>query len=183
MSNNGLDRQSDIEELLAWLDGELSGPEAQRVADLVAADRAWRESARQFGAVAQLASLLEPAKPQRALTDRIVRSAYRRKWLTRAAQIVAPLAAAACIILAIRLGSPTARLKTNAPPPPPAAAVGVEAKIAAILKDVPAKDRFIVQNLSLFRHYDEVGQYQQVRDLADAETLSALAEIENAGNM
>jgi len=188
MNNNGLNRQSDlpdrqagIEELLAWMDGELSGPEAQRVANLVETDRAWREAAHQFGAVDRLAGLIEPVRPQRDLTDQIVRSAYlsgrqayRRKRLTRMVQFVGPLAAAACIILALWLGGPATRPETKGPTP----AVGMEARIAAILKDVPAEDRFIVQNLSLFRHYDEVDQYQQVRDLADAETLSALVEIE-----
>ncbi|MDY7011331.1 MAG: hypothetical protein SVV80_11365 [Planctomycetota bacterium] len=187
MSNKGLnrqsdlpDRQADIEELLAWMDGELSGLQAQRVADLVETDRSWREAARQFGAVDRLAGLLEPVVPQRDLTDRIVRSAYlsvrrthRRKRLVRAAKFVGSLAAAACIILALRFGG----RETQVPPP----AVGMEAmkaRIAAILKDVPEEDRFVVQNLTLFNHYDQVDQYQQVRDLADAETLSALVEIE-----
>ena len=157
------------------MDGELSGQDARRVAELVETDPDWRADFEQFRAVGQLTGLLEPARPRRDLTDGIVRSATRRKGrLVRVVRIVAPLAAAACIILAVRLGSPPPKSVTEGPP-----AVGVEAQIAAILKDVLPEDRFIVRNLPLFRNYDEVSQYQQVRDLADAETLSALAEMEN----
>ncbi len=152
------------------MDGELSGPQARRVAGLVETDPAWRADFEQFRAVDRLAGLLEPVRPERDLTDRIVRSAHRRKRLVRAVQIVGPLAAAACIILALRFGGQ----ETKDPSP----TVGMEARIATILKDVPAEDRFIVQNLPLFRHYDEVDQYRQVRDLADAETLSALVKLE-----
>ena len=174
-----MDRQLDIEDLVAWMDGELSGDDARRVARLVETDPAWRADFEQFREVDRLTGLIEPARPEQDLTDRIVRSARRRRRLVRVAKIVAPLAAAACIILALRLGGPATKPVTEGQPP----AVGVSAKIAAILKDVPPADRFIVRNLPLFRHYDEVAQYQQVRDLADAETLSALIEIDNSEEM
>ena len=174
-----MDRQLDIEDLVAWMDGELSGDDARRVARLVETDPAWRADFEQFRAVDRLTGLLEPATPVRDLTDRIVRSAYRRRRLARVVKIVAPLAAAACIILALRFGGPAPKPKTEGQRP----AVGMSAKIAVILKDVPVEDRFIVRNLPLFRNYQKVTQYQQVCDLADAETLSALAEMENFNGM
>ncbi|MCK4624258.1 MAG: hypothetical protein KAV00_03035 [Phycisphaerae bacterium] len=175
-----MDRKLDIEDLVAWMDGELSGPEAQRVAELVETDPAWREAFGQFSAVDRLAGLIEPVSPRRDLTDRIVRAATRRKSrLIRVARIAAPLAAAACIIVALQLGGPDQKPVTEAQSP----VGGVASIVAAILKDVPAEDQFIVQNLTLFRNYDEVTQYQQVRDLADAETLSALIEIDNSEEM
>ncbi len=161
------------------MDGELSGPQAKRVAGLVETDPRWRADFEQFRAVDRLTGLIERVRPESDLTDRIVRSARRRRRLVRVAQVVGPMAAAACIILALRLGGQAPKPVTEGRPP----AGGAEAKIAAILKDVPAEDRFIVRNLSLFRHYDEVAKYQQVRDLADAETLSALAEMENSNEM
>ncbi len=177
-----MNRQLDIEDLIAWMDGELSGDDARRVARLVETDPHWQADFKQFRAVDHLTGLIEPARPGRDLTDRIVRSAhqsgrqvYRRRRLVRVVKIVAPLAAAACIILALWFGGPAPKPKTEGQPP----AVGVTAEIAAILKDVPQADRFIVQNLPLFRNYQKVTQYQQVCDLADAETLSALTEMEN----
>ena len=175
-----MDRKLDIENLLAWMDGELSGQEAQRVAELAETDPAWREAFEQFSAVDRLTGLIEPARPKRDLTDQIVRSATRRKSrLIRVARIAAPLAAAACIIVALQLGGPDKKPVTEGQP----SVGGVASIVAAILKDVPAEDQFIVRNLTLFRNYDEVTQYQQVRDLADAETLSALIELDNSEEM
>ena len=175
-----MDRKSDIENLLAWMDGELTGPEAQHVAELVKTDPAWREAFEQFSAVDRLTGLIEPARPRRDLTDRIVHAANRRKSrLIRIARIAAPLAAAACIVMAIWLGGPEQKSVTKQQP----TVAGVAKTVASILKDIPAEDHFIVRNLHLFRNYDEVTQYQQVRDLADAETLSALIEIDNSEEM
>lgn len=176
-----MDSKSDIENLIAWMDGELSEADAQRIAELVETDPAWREAFEQFNAVDRLTGLIEPAKPRRDLTDQIIHAATRRKsrLIIRVARIAAPLAAAACIIAAIHLGGPDQKPVTDDKPP----VVGIAAKVASILKDVEAEDRFIVQNLSLFRNYDEVTRYQQVGDLADAETLSALIEIDNSEEM
>lgn len=178
-----MDRKSDIENLLAWMDGELSGHDAQRVAELVKTDPAWREAFEQFSAVDRLTGLIEPARPRRDLTDQIVRSATatrRKSRLIRIARIAAPLAAAACIVMAIWVGRPTDQKPITKQQP---TIEGIAETVASILKDVPKEDHFIVRNLSLFRNYDEVTQYQQVRDLADAETLSALIEIDNSEEM
>ncbi len=162
------------------MDGELSGQEARRVAELAETDPEWREAFEQFRAVDRLTGLIEPAGPKRDLTNRIVRSATRRKSrLIRVARIAAPLAAAACIIIAIRLGGPDQKPVTNQQP----TVGGMTETVAAILKDIPAEDRFIVRNLRMFRDYEKVTQYQQVGDLADAETLSALMEIDNSEEM
>jgi hypothetical protein len=124
-----------------------------------------------------MAGLIEPVKPARDMTDEIVRSVRKsvaRSRFVRALEAIGALAAAACIILALQFGGPDETVEES----PVGPTSGIEAKIASILKDIPEEDRFIVQNLQLFDKYDEVSHYRQVRDIADAETISALAMIE-----
>jgi hypothetical protein len=50
--------------------------------------------------------------------------------------------------------------------------------IDTALKDVPADERIIVQNLDMFRNYDEVSEYRRVRAIVDPATLCALEDLE-----
>jgi hypothetical protein len=61
---------------------------------------------------------------------------------------------------------------------PAAAPTGLEAVIDSALKDVPADERIIVQNLDMFRNYDDVSEYHKVRAIVDPATLCALEELE-----
>ena len=162
---DGLERQSELEELSAWMDGELDTPAAERVARLVREDPRWRATFEQFRAVDASLAASPPASPAGDLADRITAAAYRRRVWARAARIAAPAAAAAAIVLAVYLGRPR--------PLSP-----VEEEVTQILSDVASEDRFIVQNLTLFEDYEDVERYEQVRDLADADTLAALASLE-----
>lgn len=197
MDDTGLKRQSDIEELSAWMDGELPEQQAERVARLVETDSDWQATFEQFRAVDRAADLLEPARPAPDLAERIVRLARRRRGLVRMARIAAPLAAAACIAVALWLGiaqfdrtrphrpvgTDTGRIASTGDDTGNRATTGLEAQIATVLKDLQPEDRFIVRQLPLFRNYDQVTQYQKVSDLADAETLSALAALDNTKEM
>lgn len=171
MSEHGLTRQSDLDELSAWLDGELDPPSAERVARLVCSDPDWQATCEQFRAVSACMELLPPVGPARDLTDGIVRTARRRRRIGRAAGVLVPLAAAAGLAVAVMLAWPSR-------PAGPEAPAGVQAKIETILEDVPRQDRPIVRNLSFFQNYREVVDYQQVRQIVDAETVSALADME-----
>ncbi len=176
MAERGLTRQSDLEELSAWMDGELTPEAAQRVARLVRSDPAWQATWEQFRRLEQAMGLLGPVSPPSDLTEPIVRAAHRRRRLVRAAEVFGPLAAAAGILLAVVLAWPGGKA-------PPTALGGTEAKIASVLKDVRAQDRPIVQNLGFFRNLQQVEEYEPVRDVVDGETLSALAALESGSRM
>ncbi len=165
---DGLQRQSDLEALVAWMDGELPAAEAERVARLVREDPAWRATHGQFLAVDRAVELAGAVSPGPDLTDRIVRAARRRGAWSWTLRIAAP--AAAAILLVVVLAWP------GRPPP---SVSPIEAKIAAVLKDVPAGDRFIVQKLSLFENYEVIDRFEQIRDVADLDTLSALVDLES----
>jgi len=176
MADRGLRRQSDIEELTAWLDGELDPPAADRVARLVAEDPHWQRTHEQFCQVAAAMELLRPAQPKQDLTDGIVRAAHRRRRRNRVIQVGTSVAAAAGILLAVLLVPPSR-------PPTPPKSDDVEALIAKTLDEIPAEDRFIVQNLSLFQQYEEIADYQLVRQIVDTQTLECLDAAEATGNL
>ena len=171
MADRGLTSQADVEALTAWMDGELDAPSAERVAGRVAPDPHWRQTPGEFRAVTAAMGALRPPRPRRDLTEPIVHAALRRRRWVRAAEIAAPLAAAAGIILAVWLAWPGESASPTQP-------VALEAKIAKILEDVPQAERFIVLNLSFFRHYDDVVAYRQVHPIVDVETLKALEDLE-----
>lgn len=173
MAANGLKRQSEIEELVAWMDGELPPDQAARVAGLVRQDPPWQATYREFLAVDAALDRLEVPPPSAHLTDRIVRAARRRQMAGRVFRALAPLAAAAAIILAVWLGS-------RGPEP---VAPSVEQIIAEALADVPKEDRFMVENMSMFQNYRDIVSYEEIRSVVDGKTLTALARLEAAGNL
>lgn len=200
MAEHGLKRESDLEELSAWLDGELEPSAAERVERLVATDPDWRATHEQFLAVDAAMKLLPPARPRRDLADRIVSRAFRRRRVVRAVVVAAPLAAAG-IIVAILLAWPG---KPPAREAPPGLATGVEEvqkdalaekpvtqealaavelEIERILRDVRPEYRYIVRELSLFENYNEVLDYEQVHEIVDDKTISALVALEAAGKL
>ena len=169
-----LERQSDLEQLSAWMDGELDASAAERVARLVREDPAWRASHEEFRAVDSALDVCSPVGPRRDLTEQIVQAARRQRLWRRVAAIAAPLAAAAAMVIAVYVARPREQA------PPTALMQAVEEEISEALRDVPQEDQLIVRKLTFFENYPEVKRYQQVRDVVDAETLSALAALESA---
>jgi len=172
MAGKGLDRQSDIEELVAWMDGELPADQARRVAALLETDPRWQTTHRQFQDVDAAMDLLTTPSPSSDLTDRIVRAARRQQTVGRAVRIMGSLAAAAAIVVAVWLAWPAD--PRDAMPELPG---------AAALSDVPEQDRFLVRNLDLVRDLEEVVHYEQMRSVVDEQTLDALEAIEAEGKM
>ena len=174
MSIEKLQRQSDIESLSAWMDGELPPDEAAHVAALVQSDPVWKATHREFLAVDEALEQLPPARPRQPLTDRIVRAATRRRSLAaQVIRIAAPLAAAAAIVLVVWT---VWFAGDNRPPVAPGPIAGMAKAINEHLATVAAEDRLLVAHLRLFE--PDVEAYQAVRDIADADTLAALASLE-----
>jgi len=171
----GLKRQSDLEQLSAWMDGELSGPDARRVARLVQTDPDWRSSHEEFQRLDAVLQQWSAPPPPQDLTARILRAVRSERLLGRALRIgAAAVAAAACIAVALVLirGRPDTPIRA----PEPRAAV--ESQLAGALADIAPEDRFAVENLQMLRELPEVQAYREIRDVADAETLAILAELE-----
>ena len=170
MNARGALEQSDLEALSAWIDGELDAADAERVGRLVETDPAWGAVHRQFAALDEALEAMPAPRPRRGLARQIVRAATRRRLARRVIRIAAPLAAAAAVVVAV-----LALTSTERPPG------GVEGKIARHLADVAPGDRPLVANLQLFGPL--VDTYTNVRDVADAETLAALASLEAGEGM
>jgi anti-sigma factor RsiW len=165
--------QVEIEELTAWMDGELPPDRQQRAAAMVRERPDWRAAHRDFLAVDAALELLPAPAPSGDLTDRIVRAAHRRRLAARVFRALAPLAAAAAIVVAVYLGSR----------PGPVGAGAVERIVNEALVDVPEQDRLMVWKLPVFQNYSDIVSYQQVRSVIDGETLSALGRLEADGRM
>ena len=170
MAGSGL-RQQDLEQLTAWMDGELNEDEAREVIRRVATDSRWRRAYEDFAAVDRALEMVVPPTPPADLASRIVRAANRRRLWRRAGGVAAAAAVAAGVILAVWLGRPA-----GTPTPTPGDVI-----IARQLQDVPEADRFMVENLDVFRNYDRAVEYEKVRSIADDETLTALAALEDRG--
>jgi len=175
MSDQGLRKHSDVEELTAWMDGELDAARAERVARRVAGDADWQATHEDFRAVDAALERVPAARLQKDLTDRIVRAAHRRRLTARLARGAAAAAAvAACVLLVVFVARRT-------PPPSPQAETArsaLELKIDRVLHDVPAEDREMVQMISVLQNLTEVRAYQAVEEVVDAATLDALVSLE-----
>jgi len=178
----GLDRQADVEELSAWMDGELPSQRAERVAGLVRTDPRWRTACEQFRAVDRALEALTTPRPRRELTDAIVRAARRGQATRRVLRVAAPLAAAAAIVVAVLATRPWRTGRPARPTPTPAMSA-LEKTIAEGLPGVRQEDRYLVLNLPMFEQLPEVETFTDVREVADAETLAALAGMEAAEGM
>ena len=178
MNAGTLTRESDIEDLVAWMDDELGDERAAQVAELVRTDPAWQTAHEQFHAVDTALDAWTVPAPSAGLSERIVRSAHRNAFWRRTLQVAGPLAAAAAIVLAVFVG-----VRPTQPAGPGPSGSPIEAAIAKTLQGVPAEDQLLVQNLPFFQNYQEVVSYQDVSDVVDAETLSALSAIDADGGL
>ncbi len=180
MDRYGLDKQADIEDLSAWMDGELSAPDARRVAGLVRTDAGWRAAYEQFQAVDEALEGVSAPRAGRPLADEIVRAAHRRRLVRRVIRFAAPVAAAAAVLLAVWLARQPAGPQ---PVQPQERLTSIEKQFAGNLPGVPPQEWFLVLKLPMFENLPEIETYQQVRDVADEATLAALAGLEEDKDM
>lgn len=167
MSSNRLG-QSELEQIVAWLDGELSLQEAGRVAARVQSHPAWSAAAREFRQLDQLLDGWQAPALPRDLTGKVLAKARRKPGLPAWVRLMAPLAAAAAIVL-IAVAFHAMRPAT----PATTGGAGTVAKANPAATDdlarVAQNDQFLVENLDLFQDYDV---------LKDFATLKAMDELE-----
>lgn len=174
--------QSDLEDLSAFLDGELAGDRLAEVRRLVQTDAAWRQASAELAALGDVLGTVQAPAHSDGLAERIKLSARRDAQSGARLRLVrwlAPLAAAAAIVLAVFIYGPQANDPADKVADTPgkigdAAPTGSpDADAATVaLQGLAAEDQFVVENLEFVRDYSV---------LEDFETLQAIEEIEKQG--
>jgi len=164
--------QQDFEALTAWLDGELAGQDAGRVERLVREDAAWRAEAnaqRRLEAILAEADELPPVPAD--LAERVLahvrRQTRRPPMVIRLARRLAPVAAAAAVLIAVMVWRPWSRPGGTDVGPPVA-----EKKLPA------AEEEFVAENVDFFRNYEVCDVMASNADVIDMATLEAIDDLE-----
>jgi anti-sigma factor RsiW len=168
---------SEIEQLSAYVDGELPASAAAAVSGGIEADSAWRAAALDFSEIDSLLdSYTVPPAPQ-GLAERIIEAIHRRqrrRQVFRVGSWLAPAAAAALVLIGMAI------FDGGQPPRPPGrmsqASLAPELNSSQAFQAVPETERpalqeEIIRNLNFFRDYEVV---------ADMETLEAIGQLDEA---
>jgi len=165
--------KTDLEELSAFLDGELSGQAAARVERLVRDEPAWGQAHRELLAVDDALDAYTVGQPPDGLADRVlagVRRSARRSRVIRVAAWVAPAAAvAAVLLLALAVVDP------------PTGTINREIETSAAYRNVPQGQRVELE-AEIVRHYGMLrGLFREQDVIEDFETLEAIERLEQEG--
>jgi len=158
--------QSDFEDLIAYMDGELGEPRRSEVARLVEADPVWREELRAMQAVDGALDMLEvPAVPA-GLAGRIcagVRQAHK-PLVPKFVRWLAPVAAAATVVLAIVIYQHQA---TRPVAPQPVVVHVDNATIQPVavnpLAGLADDDQLAVEGKDFFDNYEVVNNFETIQ--------------------
>ena len=161
--------QSQLDQISAFLDGELSASQTDQVAARLENDPAWAAAAGQFQKLGTLLEVWEAPPLRRDLTDSILAKARRKSRLPEWVRAMIPLAAAAAIFLTVAayhfLTTDSAGVNSLVTLGGQGASDSDTQASEKLLKGIDDQDHFVVKNLDLFQDYDV---------LADFETLSAI---------
>ena len=122
----GEPQQRDLDDLSAWLDGELEGERAQQVKHAVASDANLRQAHRELRKLDELLDAFTAPAPPDELAGRIIanlRFAARRPRFAGVLRWAAPIAAAAALIVTVGLYM---YLRQSHPTPPNVPGVAVK---------------------------------------------------------
>ncbi len=164
--------QSELEQLTAYVDGELPADEASVVAERIAADPTWAAVADELAKLDGLLDAWDAPPLRRDLTEAIVIRTAQRPGMPRWVRLAAPLATAAAVLLlvwAFRSFSGNPEEPEIASTPRQTVEQKLVGELATVIGDLSEEDRFAVENLDVLENYDV---------LTDFETLEAIAEIE-----
>jgi negative regulator of sigma E activity len=163
-------KTAQVEQISAYLDGELLAEDSARTAERIKRDATWGRTARSFEMVDSTLEAWQPALLRRDLTGSILAAAHRRPARPAWLRVAAPLAAAAAVLLIVMLYqvvNPPAGAQRNGVM---AGGNGAAARVVedAVLAQVPEEDRFVVANLDVIENMDV---------LANFETLEAMDRL------
>lgn len=177
--------ESELENLSAYMDGELRSELTAEVAHNIQADAAWRQTRRDFQDVEGLLDHYTVPPASAELTGRIM-SAVRRQQRSRqtlhVVRWLAPAAAAAAIIvvgLAVFGGGDwLSRPQTSGLVGSNIVKIGPELAGSTAFKAVPVDQRPALQE-EIIRHLNFFRDYEVVADV-DMETLKAIEQLDSA---
>ena len=178
--------QSDLDELSAWLDGEAEGQRANEIERLVSAAPAWRRAHRELGALNSALDAWAAPPPAADLAERTLRRVRASQTAMGKARrmaywlVPAGVAAAALLLVVMARGPRDDSAGQGRQAAQVAPEAGAEI-VATVLGDVPASDRFLVENLDFFTGYDLCGLMAANEELLDVETLAALDRLDPRG--
>lgn len=149
---------SELAELSAYLDGELSSQRAEEISRLLEQDDALAAAAGQLRAVDGALDLLEVPPAAADLADRIVAAveAERRAAVVKLAKYLAPLAAAAVFVAALSFWQPFSHKPATSGSAP------VAESAQAVPADGKAVEEFARDNLDFFQDYEVVANYETI---------------------
>jgi anti-sigma factor RsiW len=164
--------QADLDELSAYLDGELDVDAAARVAALLATDDAWAQARADLQALSEAMDAYDVPPVPAGLADRICAAARPTSPVIRLVKWLAPVAAAAGVVLAVM-----AWQNTNKPQVPnDGGMASVGGKLIQQANeaegDMPEQDRLAVEGMNIFKNYEVLDNF---------ETLQAIDRLESQG--
>ena len=150
------------DQLSAYLDGQLPADEAAAVAERIAADPRWRAAAEAYGRLDVVLDRWTTPRMRRDLTAAILAEARRKPPRPAWVRWVAPLSAAAAIVVAVMLSidGPAPRVASDPP---------LHERVERVVQAVPQADRFVVENLDIFADYDVLENFDTLRAIAALE--------------
>jgi len=155
------------EQLSAYMDGHLPSDEAAAVAERIAGDPRWRAAAAEYEQLDAAMGCWTPPRMQRDLTAAILAEARRKRPRPTWVQWLAPLSAAAAIVVAVMLSIDPPAPKGTAPSP-------LANRVERAVQAVPREDRFVVRQLDVFADYDVLANFETLKALtAEAEVGAA----------
>ena len=160
--------QSELEQLTAYLDGELEPAQAAEVEALIASDAAWAQEAEGLASLDSVLDEYVAPAPQADLADRIIaasrRERARTQWTIRLAKYLAPaMAAAAALVLYVTVYHPA----TSNPPP----------DVAAVNQNV---DGLVAEHLDFFKECKSLDAISSTETVVDDATLKAIDKLETS---
>ena len=168
--------QPDIDDLTAFLDGELTGSRAEEIDRLTQTDPVWQGALRQMIAVDALLDAYAIPDPPAGLADRIIQGVEEagrpRPVVVKLARLLAPLAAAAAVLIAVLVWHSAKSGPEDRPP------VAGQKIVDEELAGVPAADRPIVEHLDFARSLELCNVIADSDRLLDDETLKAIDRLE-----
>jgi hypothetical protein len=175
--------QSEMEQLNAWLDGELEASDASRVEAMIASDAVWAQAAQELQSLDDmLGEYTVPAAPAE-LADRIIAAARREQpasqWTIRLVKYLAPVAAAAAILIVLwQYDVVSNQVSPNNPGV--AATNSPQANSVATNKNQQDLDNVIVEHLPFFKQYESAEKVSHNDAVVDDATLQALDHLEHS---
>ena len=163
--------QPDLDELSAYLDGELDVDASARVAAKLANDDAWARARTQLLALIAAMDAYDVPPAPAGLADRICAATKPASPVIRLVKWLSPVAAAAAVVLAV-----LAWHNANTPQGPNG---GVPSPVSKLIQqanevegNMPDQDRLAVEGMNFFKNYEVLENF---------ETLQAIDRLESQG--